>query len=84
MAQTVSTRGQAVAAQLKAEIVTSRTEYNTIPKVAKKLDLEYTTFYRRVNGKLPLAMDLIFDVLDLIGVSERDFWRRAVERMESE
>jgi len=84
MAQKVSPRAQAVAAQLKAEISLSRTQYNSIPKVAAALGTEYTTFYRRVNGKMPLSMDLLFQTLDLIGVTETEFWPRAIERMRTE
>jgi hypothetical protein len=81
MAQKVSPRAQAVAAQLKAEISLSQTPYNSIPKVAAALGTEYTTYYRRVNGKMPLSMELLFATLDLIGVNEEEFWPRAIERM---
>ena len=81
MVQKVSPRAQAIAAQLKAEIAAGPMEYNSIPKVAKALDLEYTTFYRRVNGNLPLQLDLVFEVLEMLGVNERQFWEHAIDRI---
>lgn len=72
---------EATSQQLLAEIAAS--PYRSVRSLAEAMDVDYSTLYRHVNGKAPLRMERVFDILAYLNVSVGDFFARVQHRLES-
>lgn len=83
VAKELDPRSVAMAAQLRAEIAGS--PYKKIAPFARALNetqpTDYTTFFNRVSGKIPIPMETLFASLDLLGIDFDTFVTRAMERL---
>lgn len=77
-------RALAQAEQLRAEIAAS--EYRSIAAFARALNdivpTDYTTFYKRVDGRSEMPMRVMLAALDLLGLDYVTFVTRAMERVQ--
>ncbi|ANJ26779.1 helix-turn-helix domain-containing protein [Agromyces aureus] len=74
MSQEVSARAKAYAKQLQADIKANRwTQQN----VAAEVGIDVSNLSKKLNGKTPLGLDEMFEILDVIGVDHADYLTRA-------
>lgn len=72
-------RSQAVVDQLNAEIGASR--YN-VKSLAEAMGVDYYTFRRYTKGERELPMNVLWNAIDALGISEETFFRRVLDRFE--
>lgn len=76
-------RARAQAEQLRAEIAASH--YRSVAAFARalneKMPTDYTTFYKRVEGKTEMPMRVLLASLDLLDLDYVSFVTRAMERV---
>lgn len=77
---TTELRLEATAQQLVAEIAVSR--YRSVRALAAAMGVDYATLNRHLNGKSPLKMERVFDILEYLDLPLADFFVRVQLRYE--
>ncbi len=69
---TSAARLEATQQQLLAEIAAS--EFRTIRRLADTMGVDYHTLTRHINGRAPLKMSRLYEILELLGVGVGEFF----------
>lgn len=73
-------RLEATSQQLLAEIAAS--PYRSVRALAIAMGVDYATLNRHLNGKAPLKMERVFDILEYLDLPLTDFFYRVQLRYE--
>lgn len=75
-----TTRLEAISQQLLAEI--SASVYRSVRGLARAMNVDYVTLNRHINGKAPLKMERVVEILDYLKLSLADFFVRVQIRLD--
>ena len=73
-------RLEATSQQLLAEIAAS--PYRSVRQLASAMGVDYATLSRHINGRAPLKMERVFDILEYLDLPLADFFVRVQLRVE--
>lgn len=73
-------RLEAISQQLLAEI--SASSYRSVRGLAREMNVDYVTLNRHINGRAPLKMERVVEILDYLKLSLADFFVRVQLRID--
>lgn len=73
-------RLEAISQQLLAEI--SASAYRSVRGLARAMNVDYVTLNKHINGKAPLKMERVVEILDYLKLSLADFFVRVQLRID--
>lgn len=77
---TTAIRLEAISQQLLAEI--SASTFRSVRGLARAMDVDYVTLNRHINGRAPLKMERVVEILDYLALSLADFFVRVQLRID--